>query len=157
MATLEKAIALAAQAHAGQRDKQGLSYILHPLRVMMRVDSEAARMVAVLHDTLEDTALTEADLRREGFAEEVIAAVNLVTHDKVEPFADYVVRCAADPLARQVKLADLEDNSRFDRALLRPATLEADLRRIHRYQLSWKFLSGGLTEQEYRAAMAAHG
>src|SRR6266404_3005039 len=108
MATLEKAIALAAQAHTGQRDKQGLCYVLHPLRVMMRVENDQARIVAVLHDTLEDTALTEADLRREGFSEEIIAAVKLVTHDKKEPYVDYVVRCAGHPIARAVKLADLE-------------------------------------------------
>jgi hypothetical protein len=157
MATLEKAIALAAQAHAGQRDKQGLPYILHPLRVMMRVEGDTARIVAVLHDTIEDTDLTEADLRREGFSDEVITAVGLVTHDKQEPYADYVVRCAGHPAARAVKLADLEDNGRLDRALLRPATLERDLRRIHRYNLSYKFLTGAIGENDYREAMAAHG
>jgi hypothetical protein len=157
MATLEKAIALAAQAHAGQRDKEGLCYILHPLRVMMRVQDDSARIVAVLHDTLEDTSLTEADLRREGFSDEIIAAVKVVTHDKDEPYADYVVRCASNPIARQVKLADLEDNGRLDRTLLRPATLERDFRRIHRYNLSYKFLTGQISEQDYRAAMAAHG
>src|SRR5205807_5925884 len=94
MATLEKAIALAAQAHAGQRDKQGLPYILHPLRVMMRVEGDLARIVAVLHDTLEDTDVTAADLRREGFGDDVIEPLELVTHDKHEPYADYVARCA---------------------------------------------------------------
>jgi (p)ppGpp synthase/HD superfamily hydrolase len=157
MATLEKAIALAAQSHAGQRDKQGLEYILHPLRVMMRVDNDQARIVAVLHDTLEDTSLTEADLRRESFSEEIIEAVKLVTHDKKEPYADYVVRCNSHPLARAVKLADLEDNCRLDRALLRAASVERDLRRINRYNLSYKFLTGGLSESAYREAMAEHG
>jgi len=156
MATLEKAIALAAQAHAGQHDKQGLPYILHPLRVMMRVEDDLARIVAVLHDTLEDTDVTAADLRREGFGDDVIEPLELVTHDKHEPYADYVARCARHRVARQVKLADLEDNSRLDRALLRAESVERDLKRINRYQLSYKFLSGGLTEAEYRAAMAAH-
>jgi (p)ppGpp synthase/HD superfamily hydrolase len=157
MSTLETAIALAAQAHSGQRDKQGLSYILHPLRVMMRVEGDSARIVAVLHDTLEDTSLTEDDLRRAGFDQTIIDAVLCVTHDKAEPYADYVVRCAANPIARQVKMADLEDNSRLDRALLRAETVGRDLRRIHRYQLSYKFLAGGLSEKDYREAMAAHG
>jgi len=62
MATLEKAIELAAQAHAGQRDKGGCCYVLHPLRVMMRQQSEEAMIVAVLHDTVEDTELTLEDL-----------------------------------------------------------------------------------------------
>jgi hypothetical protein len=157
MPTLDRAIELAARAHAGQKDKQGGPYILHPLRVMLRVEDEPARIVAVLHDTVEDTALTEEDLRREGFGEEVLAALRLVTHDRRESYADYVVRCAGHPVARQVKLADLEDNSRLDRALVRPGRLEGDLKRIHRYQLSYKFLTGGLTEEEYRQAMAAYG
>src|SRR5262249_20867350 len=80
MATLEKAIELAARAHAGQKDKQNLPYILHPLRVMMRVEGEEAQMVAVLHDTIEDTDLTEDDLRRAGFSEAVIAGVLACTH-----------------------------------------------------------------------------
>ena len=96
--------------------------------------------------------LTESDLHREGFSDEIIAAVKLVTHDKDEQYADYVVRCEGNPIARQVKLADLEDNGRLDRTLLRPATLERDLRRIHRYNLSYKFLTGQISEQDYRAA-----
>ena len=79
-------------------------------------------------------------------------------HDKTgEPYADYVVRLSANPVARQVKLADLEDNSRFDRTLLRPASVERDFRRIHRYQLSYQFLQGKFSEKEYREAMAAYG
>ncbi len=157
MATLERAIALAAQAHAGQRDKEGLCYILHPLRVMLRVEDEQARIVAVLHDTVEDTALTLDDLRREGFSEEVLAALALVTHDRSEPYADYVVRCAGHPIARAVKLADLEDNCRLDRTILRAGMLERDLRRIQRYNLSYKFLTGALSEKDYREAMVEHG
>jgi (p)ppGpp synthase/HD superfamily hydrolase len=157
MATLDRAIEIAARAHAGQRDKEGLPYILHPLRAMMRVQGEEAQIVAVLHDTVEDTALTEDDLRREGFAEDVLAALRLVTHAKDEPYADYVVRLAVDPIARQVKLADLEDNSRLERSLVRAASLERDFKRIHRYQLSYKFLTGQLCEADYRKAMAAYG
>lgn len=153
MATLEKAIELAARAHAGQRDKNGQSYILHPIRVMLRQSSEEAMIVAVLHDTLEDTDLTEDDLRKTGFSEYILEAVRLVTHDKKEPYADFVARCAAHPLARAVKLADLEDNSRLDRTLLRPGSLNRDLKRIARYQLSHKFLTGEINEQQYRLAM----
>jgi hypothetical protein len=157
MATLEKAIEIAARAHTGQKDKEGFCYILHPLRVMMRVCDDDARIVAVLHDTVEDTDLTEDDLRREGFSEHVLVALRLVTHDKNEPYADYVVRCSANPIARQVKLADLEDNSRLDRTLLRVGSFDRDLKRIHRYQLSYKFLTGQMSEAEYRAAMASYG
>jgi hypothetical protein len=156
MATLEKAIELAARAHAGQRDKSGLSYILHPIRVMLRQESDDARIVAVLHDTLEDTDLTEDDLRQAGFSEYVIEAVKLVTHDKKSPYADFVARCAAHPLARAVKLADLEDNSRFDRTLMRPASLRRDSKRLVKYQLSYKFLTGQIDERQYRECMKGY-
>ena len=112
MPTIDKALQIAAKAHEGQKDKDGQPYILHPLRVMNSVEGDEAKVVAVLHDVIEDSAVTEDDLRREGFAESVIAAVLCVTHRKDESYADYVVRCKANEVARKVKLADLEDNSR---------------------------------------------
>jgi hypothetical protein len=161
MATLEKAIELAARYHAGQRDLAGKPYITHPLRVMLLVQEqgggEDAQIVAVLHDALEDTKLTAADLRREGFSEAIVAAVESVTHARSEPYADYVVRVGRSEVGRLVKLADLADNSRLDRATLRPERAGRDLARGHRYVLSYKFLKGGLTEEQYRALMAAHG
>jgi (p)ppGpp synthase/HD superfamily hydrolase len=74
MATLERAIALAAKAHEGQYDKGGAAYILHPLRVMARVTTPEQRIVAVLHDVLEDTP-TLSDLAREGFPLKILAAL----------------------------------------------------------------------------------
>ena len=153
MSTLEKAIEMAARAHAGQRDRSGFAYVLHPLRVMLRQQGEEAMIVAVLHDTLEDTDLTEDDLRRAGFSEYVLEAVRLVTRDEKDSYADFVAKCAAHPLARAVKLADLEDNSRLDRAMLRVGMIEKDLKRIARYQLAYRFLTGGMNERQYREAM----
>ena len=69
---LEKALILAAKAHTGQVDKGGAPYILHPIRVMLACEGEKEKIVALLHDTLEDTALTAADLRRAGFSEEIV-------------------------------------------------------------------------------------
>jgi hypothetical protein len=114
-------------------------------------------MVAVLHDTLEDTPLTEDDLRKAGFSEAVIAGVGTVTHHKGQSYTDYVVACSKNDVARRVKLADLEDNCRLDRTLLRTASLQRDLVRLHRYNLSYKFLTGQMSEADYRSAMAAHG
>jgi (p)ppGpp synthase/HD superfamily hydrolase len=79
MATLERAIALAAAAHAGQRDKGGEPYILHPLRVMLRLRDDDARIVAVLHDVLEDTPLTRAALEAEGFSAPILDALDALT------------------------------------------------------------------------------
>jgi (p)ppGpp synthase/HD superfamily hydrolase len=79
MPTIEDAIALAVEAHRGQRDKSGEPYILHVLRVMLRLDTEAERIVAVLHDVVEDTGRTPDDLRGLGYPEEVVTAVACVT------------------------------------------------------------------------------
>jgi len=108
--TLEDAIILAAHAHRGQVDKGGQPYILHVLRVMLRQEDETARLVAVLHDVLEDTSLTLADLRNAGYSEQVCAAVDCLTRRKGETYETMIERVATNPLARQVKLADLADN-----------------------------------------------
>jgi hypothetical protein len=157
MATVEKALAIAAKAHEGQKDKEGLPYILHPLRVMQSVRGEEAQIVAVLHDVVEDTDVTLADLRAAGFSEAVLAAVECVTHSRGQPYADYVARCKANPLARQVKLGDLEDNSRLSRAILRAERMQADLARMRKYVLSYKFLTDQISEAEYRRLMEGAG
>ena len=154
---LETAIRIAVAAHAGQVDKGGAPYVTHPLRLMNEVDGEDAKIVAVLHDVVEDTAVGIEDLRREGFGERVLAALALVTHRRDEPYADYVVRCKADPVARRVKLADLADNSRLERCILRPERIERDLARLHRYVLSYKFLTDQLSEVDYRSLMSRYG
>ena len=145
MASIEKALQIAARAHEGQKDKDGQPYILHPLRVMNAVEDEPAKVVAVLHDVIEDTSVTAEDLRREGFDEAVLAAVECLTHRKGEPYADYVVRCKGDEIARRVKLADLEDNARPSRALLRPDRIEPDIARLRKYFLAYKFLTDMLS------------
>src|SRR5258708_1687614 len=157
MATIEKALQIAAKAHEGQKDKEGLPYILHPLRAMMSVEGEEAQIVAVLHDVIEDTTVTADDLRQAGFSENILAAVLCVTHSKDESYADYVVRCKANPIARQVKLADLKDNCRLDRTILRPQRFEADVARLRKYVLSYKYLTDQITEQQYRELMGKGG
>ena len=154
MATLAKAIELAVRAHAGQVEKPaGTPYVLHPLRVMAKVQGEQAKTAAVLHDVVEDTPTTADDLRAMGFAEAVVSAVLSVTRREGESYADFVVRAAADPIGRLVKLADLEDNFNLPRTLVRPDRLEHDLSRLRRYALSHKFLTNELTEAEYHRAM----
>ena len=80
-----------------------------------------------------------------------------VTHQKGEPYADYVVRCRGNEVARRVKLADLADNTRLDRTILRPDRLAHDLARVRRYLLSYKFLTDQITEDQYRSLMAEGG
>lgn len=153
MATIEKALQIAAQAHEGQKDKAGEPYILHSLRTMMSVHGEEAQIVAVLHDVIEDTSVTADDLRKAGFNEKVVDAVLCVTHPQDEPYADYVVRCKSNEIARRVKLADLEDNSRLARNILEPERFDADVARLRKYFLSYKFLTEQISEQQYRTLM----
>src|SRR5262249_48516690 len=150
----ERALQIASKAHEGQKDKDGQPYILHPLSVMQLVEGLDAQIIAILHDVVEDTKVTLEDLRAAGFSDAILAGVHWVTHGKNESYADYVVRCRANPLGRQVKLADLEDNSRLARLLLRPDRLEGDLARLRKYVFSYRFLIDRLTESEYRKLMA---
>ena len=115
MSTLERAIEIAASAHAGQVDKAGNPYILHPLRVMLSLASIEERIAGVLHDVVEDTRITLDDLRSEGFSEAVLAALESVTKRDGEDYATFVLRAAADPIGRRVKLADLADNCDLSR------------------------------------------
>jgi hypothetical protein len=101
--------------------------------------------------------MATADLRAAGFSEPVLAAVECVTHLRGQLYADYVVRCKANPIARQVKLGDLEDNSRLSRAILRAERMQADLARMRRYVLSYKFLTDQISEAEYRRLMEGAG
>ena len=114
MSTLERAIALAAAAHAGQIDKAGAPYVAHSLRVMARVSGEARMIAAVLHDVLEDTPVTARWLRELGFSTEVVDAIEALTkrrdEEPVDRYFDFVVRASRHPLSRDVKRADLLDN-----------------------------------------------
>ncbi|MDU0344021.1 HD domain-containing protein [Bosea rubneri] len=127
MGNLERAIEIAAAAHASQTDKAGAPYISHPLRVALgfiRAGDEERAIIAVLHDVIEDSALTAADLRREGFSQAIVEAVEALTRPNEETYRDFILRAASNELARPVKVADLKDN--LSRARL--AHLPADER-----------------------------
>lgn len=131
MATLERAIEIAANAHTGQFDKAGQPYILHPLRVMLRVGSAHERMAAVLHDVVEDTPVSMQQLVGEGFPREVITAVEALTKRPGESRIDAARRAAADPVGRQVKLADNAEN--MDLSRIENPT-ERDFARLEEYR-----------------------
>jgi (p)ppGpp synthase/HD superfamily hydrolase len=137
MSTLEDAISLAVQAHRGQVDKAGQPYILHPLRVMLGLDTEAERLAGVLHDVVEDTRdrepegrITLATLRQLGFPEIVVEALDCLTRREGESYEDFIQRLKPNPLARRVKLADLTDNLDVRRL---ESIGERDLERLNRY------------------------
>ncbi len=134
---LARAIEIAAAAHATQVDKGGAPYVLHPLRMMMKQTTEAAMIAAVLHDVVEDTPWTLAKLRAEGFPEKVLEAVACLTKREGEDYAAFIARAGANPIARAVKLADLEDNMDLRRI---PDPLQKDLDRLAKYRRSWETL-----------------
>lgn len=138
--TLERAIEIAARTHAGQTDKGGAPYILHPLRVMLRVAPGAQQIVAVLHDVVEDSDVTFEDLEREGFAAEVISGLRSVTKVAGESYEDFVARAARDPVGKAVKLADLMENSDLSR-IAEPS--QKDLERVEKYGRAIAYLMAG--------------
>lgn len=137
MATLDKAILIAAKVHYGQKDRCGVSYILHPIRVMMRVHSEAEKIAAILHDVIEDSDWTLDDLRNAGFTEAIIQAVNCLTKRDKEPYMDYIERTKQNPTALKVKLADLEDNMNLTRM---NDVSKKDTERLLHYHKAWTAL-----------------
>ena len=139
MPTLEDAIALAVEAHRGQTEKAGQPYVLHVLRVMFRCNTDAERIVAVLHDVVEDTGRSFDDLRKLGYSEEILAALDCVTKRPGESYEQFVERAAQNPVARRVKLADLEDNMDLRRL---PSVGQKDLDRLDRYVRAWRRLMG---------------
>lgn len=146
MITLDRAIAFAAEAHAGQKDRGGASYIRHVLRVTGTVEtaggSEDDMIVAVLHDIVEDCAVTLDDLLREGLTETQLDAVDALTKRDGESYEDRVHRALRNPVARKVKVADIEDNLMLVRIKNRRALGSDDLERINRYLWAWTLLTG---------------
>ena len=115
MSTLEKAIALAATQHAGQLDKGGQPYILHPLRLMLQFSNPTLQIIAVLHDILEDTSTTAEDLEALGFSAEIIQAIQALTKQTGESRLEAAKRTTLNPLATQVKYVDVLDNMNLSR------------------------------------------
>ena len=116
--TVEKqydlALKIATEAHAGQVDKSGVDYINHPIAVASFCRNPRAKVAALLHDTIEDTSVTEADLRRLGLDEDIVDAVVLLTKpgdfDKDRDLDTYLLKIKNNPIAREVKICDLLHN-----------------------------------------------
>jgi guanosine-3',5'-bis(diphosphate) 3'-pyrophosphohydrolase len=131
MSTLERAIEIAARAHAGQIDKAGQPYILHPLRVMLRLQHNNERIAAVLHDVVEDTEVTLEDLAQAGFSADVLGAVEALTKLPGESRMDAARRAALHTIALSVKLADNSENMDLSR-ITNPT--EKDFARLKEYE-----------------------
>lgn len=141
MSTLSKMIAIAATAHAGQTDKAGKAYILHPLKVMhyLKTEDEELMCIAVGHDLCEDTSVTFLQLEEEGFSSRVVEGIRALTKQRGESYEEYKRKVKSNKDAILVKMADLRHNSDLRR--LKGVT-EKDVARTARYMQFYKELEG---------------
>jgi hypothetical protein len=150
---LNKAIQIAVEAHYRQTDKQGQPYVLHPLAIMHEMPTVEGKIVAVLHDVLEDTSITPGWLEARGFTKEIMDALVALCHNEGESYADYLIRLKENSLATEVKIADLEHNFNLPRTLFRGRTWTSDTRRMQKYVLSWQYLNHELSQNQLREAL----
>ena len=111
----KKAMRIAFEAHKDQLDKSGLPYIYHPIHLAEQMKDEQTTCIALLHDVVEDAGITFEQLYAEGFSDEIVAAIKLMTHDDSVPYMNYIKLISTNPLATAVKLADLRHNSDLTR------------------------------------------
>ncbi len=130
MPTLENAISIALEAHQGEVDQSGAPYILHPLRLMLQMDTEEEMITAVLHDVVEDSGIDIPMLREQGFSKNILDAVESLTRRENESYEDFINRAGLNAMGRKIKCADLLDN--LDISRLGKLT-DRDLNRIKKY------------------------
>ena len=135
----KRALGLCFEAHKDQADKSGMPYVFHPFHLAEQMKDEETTIVALLHDVVEDTDYTLAELAEMGFGEPVIAALALLTHDDATDYMDYVRAIKDNPIAKAVKLADLRHNSDLTRL---DAVDEKALARREKYLKAMELLEG---------------
>jgi len=155
MRRLERAIAIAAEAHSGTKDKAGMPYIFHPLRVMLKMRTDDERIVAVLHDVVEDSkSWPLRRLRAEGFSGKVLKAIDSVTKRENEEYADFIERASRNPIGRKVKIADVLDNLDVKR-IARPT--RKDYERFKKYRRALRVLRKADRRPSRGVRLAAQG
>lgn len=135
----KKALKLCFELHKDQVDKMEMPYVFHPFHLAEQMHDELTTVCALLHDVVEDTDCTFADLTKMGFPREVVEALRLLTHDEAVPYMDYVREIAPNPIAKQVKIADLRHNSDLSRL---DTVDERALKRTEKYRKALEFLVG---------------
>lgn len=135
---IELAISIALEAHKGQKDKGGNPYILHPLAVMNRLETIEEKIVAVLHDVVEDfTDVTLSQLRGYGFTEEIVEAVSLLTKSEEDSYEEFIEKTLENRISRSVKIADIKENMKIER-IKQPT--ENDYKRLEKYRSALELL-----------------
>lgn len=143
MSTLNRALEIAVVHHSGQTQKNGEPYALHSIRIALTLPTEAEKITALLHDIVEDTNISLADLADEGFASEILEALDLLTHSPSADYSEYIAKIATNPLARAVKIADLTDN--MDLRRINGPFTDRDIARIQKYRAAYSALTEPLT------------
>jgi (p)ppGpp synthase/HD superfamily hydrolase len=132
-----KAVVIAAMAHDGQVDKGKCDYLCHPLHIAGHFKSKTERIVAILHDVIEDSGLTINDMIDFGFQPIVIRALEAITKKPGEDYWEYINRVLCNRVAIAVKIVDLEHNMDITRM---PALTNNDFKRLAKYQKAWAIL-----------------
>ena len=145
LSLIEKALKISLEAHRGQKDRYGAPYILHPLRVMMRMQGEKEQTVALLHDVIEDSSWTADSLREAGFEPLIVSSVEALSKKPGEDYMKYVGRTTLNSITIKVKLADLADNMDLSRC---PKVTSKDMERFNRYLEATNFLKTYLQKLE---------
>lgn len=133
----KRALKLCFEAHKEQLDKSGMPYVFHPFHLAEQMPDEDCTVVALLHDVMEDTEYGVEDLRSLGFSDAALTALMLMTHDDDIPYLDYVAMLKSNPIARNVKLADLKHNSDLTRLSV---VTDKDLQRVEKYKKAIQLL-----------------
>jgi len=140
---VKKALTLSFEAHKDQKDKSGIPYVYHPFHLAEQMDTEEEVIVALLHDVVEDTDYTLEDIKAQGFGDEIIEALRLMTHDKSVPYLKYVEKIKTNPIATAVKIADLKHNSDLTRL---DDVTGKDIERVQKYSKALEILTGKKTK-----------
>lgn len=134
---LDVAMKIAVEAYSGKKDKGGNPYILHPLRVMMSFIDEEFRVIALLHDVIEDSNYSLDYLEDNRISNECIRIIDILTRKKYQSYEEYIIKISEDRKASLVKMIDLQDNMSILRL---PHIMEEDINRIRKYHNAWNFL-----------------
>jgi len=135
---LAKAIQIASLAHENQVDKSNTPYILHPIRLMLKFTSIEEQIVAVLHDVIEDSDVTLMDLKNNGFSDDILTAIDLLTKKPGMEYQSYLENISRNLLAKKIKIEDIKDNLILTRL---SSISEKDYERVQKYHQALQFLT----------------
>lgn len=139
MLTITQALKYINTKHEGQVDKLGVPYIWHLIRVARKLKNRNEKLLALLHDVIEDTDTSIEEIKALGVCDEIIEALDLLTHKENVPYEEYIRDISTNPLAKTVKLADLADNSNAERLGKLPLELQTKLK--NKYDIAFSILN----------------